>query len=170
MRVRLLAPALGLCCAMALTACGGSDEAAEARSVTPPSIGLPSLVLGLTMEPEDIDASLAQGAEQPFVDSVGLFAFREREDLLQATLQVSRFTDEARPEDGTFRGAIVSRIGGTNPRKVRVGDQELFVTTGRNQNVFIWFEEKGFFVLTVRNDYPFPRTLLRRILGLDIEL
>lgn len=168
MRARLWAPVLGLC--LATIACGGPEEPAEARPVTPPSIGLPSQLLGLTVAAENINTALAEGAEQPFVDSVGLFAFREGEDLLQATLQVSRFTEDARPEEGTFRGGIVSRIGGTNPRRVRVGEQDVFVTTGRNQNVFIWFEKKGFFVLTVRSDYEFPRTLLRRILALGIEL
>jgi hypothetical protein len=83
---------------------------------------------------------------------------------------MSRFTSEARPEEGGFRGAIISRIGGTNPRRMRAGDEDVFVTTGRNQNVFIWFQKEGFFVLTVRNDYEFPRTLLRKILDLDIEL
>lgn len=165
-----MGPALGLLCLIVLVGCGGSEAPAEAGRVSPPEIQLPSQMVGLTVGRENIESSLAQGADQPFVDSVGLFAFRERDDLLQATLQISRFTDEARPEDGTFRGAIVSRIGGTNPRRVRVGGQQIFVTTGRNQNVFIWFERKGFFVLTVRSDYTFPRTMLRRILNLGVEL
>ena len=156
--------------AAAMSGCGGSEEPAETVAAPPPTIELPTKLLGLDVATEDIQASLVEGAEQPFVDSVGLFAFREEADLLQATLQVSRFTREARPEDGGFRGAIVSRIGGTNPRKARVGEDQVFVTTGQNQNLFIWFEEQGFFVLTVRNDYLFPRTLLRRLLELGISL
>ena len=151
-------------------ACGGSDDDALAQApAKPPEIRIPSELLGLAVGAEDIRSQIDQ-TEQPYIDSVGLFAFRQGKDLLQATLQLSRFTPGARPESASFRGSIISRIGGTAPREVRVGDREIFLTTGRNQVVFIWFDKRGFFVLTIRRDYAFPRTLLRRILDLGIEL
>lgn len=150
----------------------GDGEAAE-RSVSPPPparVQLPSMLLGLTVEPADIEERL-EGAEAPFVDSVGLFTLRdEDDDRLRATLQVSRFTPEARPETEEFRQSIIGGIGQTVPRQVPVGEEQVFVTTGRNQNVFIWFRERGFFVLTVAREYRFPRTLLRRVLELELQL
>lgn len=154
-----------------VAACGNSnaDDDTEVVSERPPEIQLPSRLLGLTVGAEDIRSELA-GADQPYIDSVGLFAFRQGKDLLQATLQVSRFTPEARPEAAAFRGAIISRIGATAPREIRVGDEQIFLTSGRNQVVFIWFQERGFFVLTARRDYAFSRTLLRRLLDLEMRI
>jgi hypothetical protein len=158
------------CVGVTTTACGGSNGGALAEpQATPPQITIPSRLLGLTVGTEDIKSQIEQ-ADQPYVDSVGLFAFRESKDLLQATMQISRFTTGARPESTEFRGSIISRIGGTAPREVRVDDHEVFLTSGRNQVVFIWFERRGFFVLTIRRDYPFPRLLVRRLLQLDLEV
>lgn len=167
----LMVRCIGLCLAAAVTAsCGGSGgDASAGVPAKPPEIQIPSRLLGLTVGAEDITSQIDQ-TDQPYVDSVGLFAFREGRDLLQATLQLSRFTSGARPDTEAFRGSIISRIGGTAPRELRAGDTEVYLTTGRNQVVFIWFEKRGFFVLTVRRDYAFPRTLLRRILDLGLDL
>lgn len=128
------------------------------------------MLLGLAVESADVRERIEE-AEAPFVDSVGLFVLRdEDDDRLRATLQISRFTPEARPETEEFRGSIIGRIGQTAPRRIPVGDEEVFVTTGRNQNVFIWFRDRGFFVLTVAREYRFPRTLLRRVLELELTL
>jgi hypothetical protein len=172
MRARLLVPIAGLCLvALAAVACGGETSAAATnQSGEPaPSIKLPSRLLGLKVTNEDISSSLQQN-QQAFIDSVGLFAFRRSKDVLEATMQVSRFSPGARPEASNFRGSIISRIGGTNPRVVRVGKQSLYLTSGRDQVVFVWFKKRGFFVLTVRRDYAFPRTLLRRILESNPEV
>ena len=169
-RWRFVVCALGLVLTFVSTACGGSDDDALAEPpAKPPQIRIPSQLLGLTVGAEDISAQIDE-AEQPYVDSVGLFAFRQGKDLLQGTLQIARFTPGARPDSNAFRGSIISRIGGTAPRELRVGNRDIFLTTGRNQVVFIWFDQNGFFVLTVRRDYPFPRTLLRKILDLDLEV
>jgi hypothetical protein len=170
-RLATLVVAAGLALgSLGLTACGDSaaDDISETSS-KPPEVQLPSKLLGLNVGSEDIKSEITE-TDQPYIDSVGLFSFRQGKNLLQATLQISRFTPEADAESNDFRGAIISRIGTTNPREIRVGDREVFLTSGRNQVVFIWFEERGFFVLTARRDYSFPRTLLRRLLDLDLEV
>lgn len=153
-------------------ACGGDGNAAEQVASPPPParVQLPSMMLGLRVEQANVEERLV-GTEAPYIDSVGLFTLRdEDDDRLRATFQVSRFTVEARPEAEAFRNSVIGRIGQTSPRRVRVGEEEVFVTTGRNQNVFIWFRERGFFVLTVAREYQFPRTLLRRILERELQL
>lgn len=163
----------GVCIALLVAgaACGSDGEAAgeELSSPPPPArVQLPSVLLGLRVEGADVEPRLAE-AEAPYIDSVGLFTFRdEDDDRLRATLQVSRFTAEANPESEAFRNSIIGRIGQTAPRRVPVGEEQIFITSGRNQNVFIWFRERGFFVLTVVREYPFPRTLLRRVIGLEL--
>jgi hypothetical protein len=44
----------------------------------------------------------------------------------------------------------------------------VYLTTGNDQNIFMWFADRGFFVLSVRDDYEFPRTLLRRLVEMEI--
>jgi hypothetical protein len=166
-----LVPLAGLCLvALVSASCGGTESsAATSTPRRPAQIELPSVLLGLNVDSEDI-ASQVKQSEQPYVDSVGLFAFRKGKDVLEATLQVSRFTPDARPESADFRGSIISRIGGASPRQVRIDNERVFLTSGRNQVVFIWFKERGFFVLTVRRDYPFPRTLVRRLIDMKLSV
>ena len=168
-RTRLVVPLVSACAVALLgTSCGGDQTTAAATPRSNPLVvELPSKVLGLTVKGEDIRSKI-DSAQQPYIDSVGLFGFRERSDLLDATLEVARFTAGARSSSGDFRGSIVSRIGGANPRQVRVGDQQIYLTSGRNQVVFIWFKSREFFVLTVRRDYPFPRTLARKLIDLKL--
>jgi hypothetical protein len=168
---RLTVPLAGLCLvALVSASCGGSESSAATSTPRPPAaIELPTVMLGLNVGREDIASRVTQ-SEQPYVDSVGLFAFRRGKDVLEATLQVSRFTPEARPESADFRGSIISRIGGASPRQIRIGEQRLFLTSGRNQIVFIWFKKRGFFVLTVRRDYAFPRTLARRLIDMNLSV
>jgi hypothetical protein len=42
----------------------------------------------------------------------------------------------------------------------------VFLSAGTEQNIFSWFDPKGFYVLSVRGDYPFSRTLVRRLVEL----
>lgn len=155
------------------TACGGGapDPAAAETAGPPPEIQIPTPILGLRVGSEDIASQLElPEGERSYIDSVGLFAFRKEEEVLEATLEVARFTPDARPESPAFRGSIISRIGGTNPVDARVGDQQVSMTSGRSQVVFVWFKGRGLFILTVRRDFPFPRGLLRKIVDLGIEV
>jgi len=119
------------------------------------------------VEQEDVGEEL-DDVERPYVDSVAVFSLREADDLLQATLQVSRFNSRARPDDAGFRGSIVSTVGSTRPREIVVGGRTVSVTSASSQDVFVWFTETGLFVLSISKDFPFPRTLLRGALGLEL--
>ena len=113
-------------------------------------------------------SSEIKGVNSSYLDGVGLFSFRETDKLLRATLQVSRFNDVAEPE----RRASATRSWRSSDRRslwrcVSV-KTDVYLTSGSEQNIFSWFDPKGFYVLSVRSDYPFPRTLLRKLL--DAEL
>jgi hypothetical protein len=99
-----------------------------------------------------------------------LFSFREKDDLLRATLQVSRFNELAEPDVPKFRNSVVANLGSTVPQELRVGEAHVWLTTGNQQLIFVWFQRRSFMVLSIRGDYPFPRTLLRKLLDADIKV
>lgn len=156
-----------------LPACGGDEgsqvaAATGGKQVETAGVALPSQILGLVVKPEDV-SKLLKEAKRPFVDSVGLFSLREN-DLVRATLQVSRFNFLASPKSPEFRSSIIDQLGSRRPERVRVGETLVYVTFGNEQHIFAWFEGRGFFILTAHQNYEFPRTLLRRLLELKQDL
>lgn len=155
--------------ALLVSACGRSD-ASEAKgtageaveSLEPASI--PAELLGLTVEKEDVAGTVAQ-VDSAFVDGLALYSLRE-DDLVQATLQVSRFNADADIGSSEFRQTIVNQIGSARPRAYRLGDKTVYLTTGTKQSIAVWFTGKHMFVLASRSDYDQPRTLLRHVLEL----
>jgi hypothetical protein len=151
--------------AVLLSACGGSGgpEGVTGKSITAlPKRIVPSQVLGLTVDQEDVSKALAQ-VRRTYVDATSVFSFRD-EELLQATLQVSRFSHDARFRSAEFRRTLVNQIGGSNPTPVRVGSRDVFLTTGNRQRIAVWFRDRYMFVLATREDFERPRTLLRSAL------
>jgi hypothetical protein len=100
------------------------------------------------------------------VDSVGLYSFREG-DLLQATLQVSRFNSKADVRSAKFRQTLLSQIGGSLPKRVTMGEDTVYLTSGTKQIIAVWFRGRNLLVLAVREDYAQPRALLRAALELQ---
>jgi hypothetical protein len=163
--------ALASACLLALGACSGDEPVRVlpgGGDVRAPVISFPSQVAGLTVKAEDV-SEVVEEIRRPYVDSLAMFSFRE-DELLRATLQMARFNRLARPRDPSFRRSITGLLGGSRPLELRVGEQTVFSTSGNRQDVFMWFTDKGFFVLSVHQDYVFPRTLLRRVIDQDISL
>ena len=152
---------------LALGACGGDGDGEAEASVAPGDLDadfLPSQLLDLTVEKETVES--VEAARGTYLDGLGLYSVREG-DLLQATLQVGRFSEEAEYTDDTFQRAIVNQLGASAPTADRRGDQRVWLTTGKSQRVSVWFEQDMFFVLAVRDDFEQGRTLLRETLELD---
>lgn len=160
---------LGGLCAFLLASCGGSNGTGAATGNTSPTaLDIPSQLVGLVVQQEDIQKELEQ-VDRAYVDSVSIFSFRD-EDLLRATLQIGRFNRLARPDDPEFRREITATIGGREPVTLKVGDTIVTATTVTEQDVYAWFSENGMFILSIAADYEFPRTLLRRVVELDLRL
>lgn len=148
-----------------LGGCGGSSaaspEATPGKNIhSLPADLVPSPVLGLTVTRESVKGQLA-GTSSSYADALALYAFRQG-DLLEATLQVTHFNKKARVGSEKFRQRLIARIGGQQPREVRIGTDDVFLTTGTQQQVAIWFRNRYLFVLSSREDFAQPRTLLRR--------
>ena len=126
---------------------------------------VPARMLGLDVTREDMSESF-EGVEDAFLSEVGLYGLR-RNDLLQATLQISRFRDNAPLDKSSFQSSLVNQIGGSRAQAFRMGDATVYRTTGRKQVISVWFEEQTMFVLSVRDTFEQPRSLLRESLEID---
>ena len=152
--------------AVTLTGCGGSDAVAAPEKVR--LLGakdVPEKLLDLSVDAED--ASMVNNKEDPFVEAVGLYSLR-RDDLLQGVFQISRFTEDAQVEKNAFRQQVVQQIGSSVPQRYRMGEQTVYLTTGRRQAVAVWFKDRDLFVLSTRDEYEQPLALLREALELEL--
>jgi hypothetical protein len=151
-----------------VTACGGNAEVerAEARAIAAIDADrLPAELLGLQIKREDI-AEILDSTKRPYLDEAGLYSLREGETL-QATLQVGRFAegvDHTRPE---FRQKLLNTVGGGSIRELRLGDRQVYLTSGDRQQVALWFQDAYLMVLSTREEYGTPRALLRAALELQ---
>ena len=165
-RLRLRRFGAVVAAAVVLAGCARSDASVEptpGRAVTAVEISnLPPDLLGLRIAPEDVSEELAK-VPSAFIDGLSLFSLR-RDDLVMATLQVSRFSEGADVAQEKFRRTVVNQIGSTAPRTVRLGGETVYLTTGTKQSIGVWFEGRHLFVLATRADYDQPRTLLRQAL------
>jgi len=158
--VRKLLASLLAAGALVAPACGSDGSpAGQATAVKQlEGITVPATLLDLAVQAEDV--SVVEGTKRPYVEAVGLYSLRSA-DLLQATLQISRFTKDSKATTSKFRNSVVTQIGSTTPRIFRVGDQQVWLTTGRRQSVAVWWDGYYLFVLSSREDYATPRALLR---------
>lgn len=171
MHVRSRRLVLALLIAMSLSA---SACAAKTKSIGAPIAGksikavdsslLPTEVSGLKVTTEDISGQLS-GVKRSFVDRVGLFGLR-RGDLLVSTLQVSRFNSAAQVADPDFQSSVLTKVGATVPKLYILSGRRIFLTSGNKQTVAVWFKDRAMFVLSVRQDYATPRSLVRQMLDL----
>ena len=165
-------PHLGLLAAvLLLTGCVQetvSPKGTPGTAVTPLGASvLPPTMLGLTVKQEDVKEALAE-SRSTYVTALSLYSLRKGK-LLQATLQVSKVDQKTVDTVPNFQTAVAQSIGGTVPRIAKIGDDRVFVTRGNRQRLSVWFRGAYMFVLSTRDDYTQPRTLLRTALAIDPE-
>ena len=165
-RLTGVAVALAMCLA-GVTGCGKASGSAGVAggSIKAVSGVVPAEVLGLKTAEENVHEALAS-VQRTYLEATSVYSFRAN-DLLQATLQVSRFIDTARYQTDKFRQSLVNQIGSSKPNLVQVGDRQVFLTSGTGQRIAVWFKGRFMFVLATREDFQKPRTLLREMLGLQ---
>jgi hypothetical protein len=165
---RATVPLLALGVVAGAAACGGQDASAHAAEQRKISVlethAVPRTLLGLRVAPEKVDESLTR-ERRPWVDAVALYSLRKGK-VLQATIQISRFSDDADVGDSNFRRNLVDQIGTTSARVFRMGRRTVWLTAGDRQTIAVWFRGRYFFVLATREDFAQPRTLLRQLLEL----
>ena len=166
MRTAVRGVALVVAASLALGACGGAKATEKHTIEQLPGNILPPEVNGLEVRQEEITSTIKE-QDRSYVDAVGLYSFRKK-DLLQSTLQVSKFSKDAKYTTQKFRQAIIGQIGTTVPKQARMGDHTVYVTTGKKQSVVIWFSGPYVMVLSSREDFTEGRKLLRTLLEVKL--
>lgn len=151
--------------ALLLGGCGnGEDVVAQAGGpVEPLEVSLPEALVGLKVEAEKVTDAL-ENFRPSYVEGAALYSFRGDKDLVQATLQVARFRDEERNRSAAFRNSILAQFGSTRPRATLMGDVTVYRTTQTKQIVAIWFDDLDWYLLSIRDEFDQPRTLMRETL------
>ena len=151
-----------------LGACGGEGkpEARPADGIT--TEVLPPTILDLTVGDEDAP-KLMKGSEATFIDRIGLFSLR-RDDLLHATLQISRFSKDADWKKPEFRRKVARQVleAGSELPTYRMGDTTVHLAVGVRQTTAVWFDGEYMFVMAAREEYEQPRALLRELVKLEM--
>lgn len=151
--------------ALAGGACGGGEDvvAKAGGPVEPLELSLPPEIVGLKVEQEKVTDAL-ENFRPSYVESAALYSFRGDKDLVQATLQVARFRDEERNRSASFRNSIMAQFGSTRPRATRMGEVTVYRTTQTKQVVATWFDGLDWYLLSIRDEFDRPRTLMRETL------
>jgi hypothetical protein len=153
---------------VALVSCSSTKTPAVTQTThTITNVNLPSEILGLHISQENVQGTI-KGITGTYLQSLGLFSFREKSNLLRATLQVGIFNKLAPATKAHFRSSIIGQVGSSVPVQLRMGTTKVYLSTGTEQNIFTWFDDKAFYVLSMRGDFPFQRTLLRDLIGIQI--
>lgn len=166
-RVRLVATVAAA--AALLGACGGGDGKPNARAAAAvPKEALPPTILDLAVADENA-TKLMKGSGATYIDRIGLFSLR-RDDLLQATLQVSHFSDEADWKEANFRRKVARQVleAGAELPTYRMGDTTVHLAVGVRQTTAVWFDGPYMFVMAAREEYEQPRALLRELVKLEM--
>lgn len=169
--LRRVVAVIGLVAAVAAgSAACGSDTSAKGRNgkeVKPVAAGVvPSTLLGMAVTQEDATKYVAD-IDRTYLEEFSLYSVREG-DLLQATLQVSEFNSDAQYQSASFRGSVVNRIGSSKAQLFRMGDNQVYMTTGTKQQIAVWFEGSHMLVLSIRDDFKKPRALIREAMGIKL--
>ena len=151
-----------------LGACGGSTpEGVSGADIKPISASrLPTEILGFEVHEEDVKSNVAR-TDNAYISAVSVFSLRD-ENLVQATLQVSDLTKQFNIKSGKERASLADKIGGARSAPFHLGSDTVFITQGQRQRVAVWFRGRHLFVLTVRDAFDRPRSLIRAVLDLNV--
>lgn len=165
------ATAVALIC-LGATACSESPPVATvagsggaALEVDPDLV--PDELVGLTTEAENIEHLEKEAGPDSYLASTRLWSLREGERL-RATLQIGRLVPDAGGDspdaEEEFRLKIVAQIGQSEPRRRVLGGETVYVTVANSQPVYVWFQGRLLYVLSVDATLAAPRQLLRAAL------
>lgn len=159
--------ALCFAAAVALSACGTpSAGGLSGHAIKPvPANAIPPTLADLETHQEDVASTVGQ-AQNSYADRLSLYSLRKN-NLVYATLEVSRLTGKFDYSSNKQRTLLADKIGGAKSEAYHVGPTTVYLTTGVRQSIDVWFRGRWLFVLSVRQDYDKPRTLVRDALQVN---
>lgn len=165
MRKIVIAGVVAIAC---LGACGTpTATGVSGKSISAlPDNALPATLAGLDVHPEGVK-NLLVDTRDAYVRAIGLYSLRQN-NLVIATLQISKLTSKFDYKNEKQRALLVSRVGGSRPEVHRLGSQIVYLTLGLRQQLSVWFSGRTLFILSARQDFDRPRTLLRDAVELRV--
>ncbi|MGH2811959.1 MAG: hypothetical protein ACRDI1_04525 [Actinomycetota bacterium] len=136
---------------------------------TVPAVGKvspPSTLNGLRVAQEKVGKA-PKSERQQFLTEIELFSLRQANKQLEATIQVGKFLPGAPVGSLGFQREIAGQIGTTVPREQRVDGVPVFVTKGKKLGIALWFRDGHIFILSIREGYGQPKTLIREALRMN---
>ena len=145
-------------------ACGSNPKGTSAADIKQlPKDLLKGTYLGLQPAREDISGSMSNQEANAYIDAIGLYSLRNNQRL-EATLQISKLSSKARPKSLKFQAEVADQIGGTKAQAFEMSGRRVYRSSSRKQSLASWFRGDYFMILSVRDTYKEPRTLLRLLL------
>ena len=163
--MRWLASFVGLCVVFGACAGKGPTHALPGQPVaaTVRPDAMPTELLGLHAQVEDVSKPLREAGDDAFVTGVRMWSLREG-TRLRATLEVARFAPDAPSTTEAFRRHVAAQVGGTSPRLRKVDDEKVFVSAGNRQVYYTWFRGQHLVLLSIPADTSNGKAMLRAAL------
>jgi len=128
--------------------------------------GPPSMLNGLLVAPEQVGPPPA-GSRPQLLDAIEFYSLRRPDKELVATLEIGQFRPGTHVTSAAFQQSVAGQVGTQVPLEQQLGGETVFVTASRQVDLAVWFRDTRLFVLSIRNDYDFPKALIRAALGVD---
>jgi len=141
---------------------GAGSVSVHAIAPLPPGV-LPPTVAGLTVVDEPLNPALYP-TRPSFVDAVAFFSLR-LDRLAEATLQLDQLRNLPVVRKSSFEEEVADDVGVTTPVALHLDGVPVWVSSGLDQQLWVWFKPGYLAVLAVRTGYPFPRSVLRAALA-----
>lgn len=131
------------------------------------SSAVPATLAGLQVGQEKVGPSTGtSGAASPttrrqYLTEIQLYSLRQPNQQLEATIQIGRFRSGSPVQARSFQRQIAGQLGTTVPREQRVGGLTVYITKGKKLSLVVWFRQGRLFILSIREGYPSPKTLIR---------
>ena len=171
MTYRLAGAAMLAASAVLLGACANRVVAPPAQSVAhvePMSAGvLPAHLADLTVQNESLPGQI-RSATGSYATSIGFYSLRKTK-LVEATLEVIKLSSSANWRSAGFRTSLVNQLSGSVPNQIDLDGHSVYQSAGSGSTEDVWFNGRYVLLLTIRSNYPTPRSLAESALALDLQ-
>jgi len=155
---------LALAAGLLVAGCGDKAVVQNTAAIQPlPASTMPARINGLHVTAEPL-APLLKGVKESDAVAAGFYALRLGRTL-EATLQVTRFREREHASSPAVQQRVVNQIGASEPTLTRLPEGSAYLSLSNDQRLGVWFRGATMYVLTVRSDYPYPRSLIRSALA-----
>ena len=127
----------------------------------------PSKLGDLIVKQEDVAKVIAADPHQRYGTSTILYSLRTPANLLEGTLQITKLKPGTPWQNRSFQLSMLSQFGSTVPVAMRVGGYRVYLSSMKGLVLTVWFRDSALVVLSIRDNYKQPKTVLRDALAVQ---